>query len=160
MAESSCSRRVRHRETGDVGGGRWSGGRRCLVGRFGVGSANLKKFQTSWLAKRCLVLLFRRPISLYRCTIYAHSRSNMHAVSVCFRNPPDYDTDDRIFNLPTRSVNAHIDTRVRLQLFCKTEWLPLSWRRWDLGAPFIKSQKQHCILESPYLSGICPVNVL
>ena len=36
-------------------------GRECFVWRFKVGSAKLKKFQISWLAKRCLVVLLRRP---------------------------------------------------------------------------------------------------
>ena len=47
-----------------------------------VASASLKKFQTLQLAMRCLVLLFRRPTSLYRSTVYVDT--NMHAVSVCF----------------------------------------------------------------------------
>ena len=90
-AENSCSRM--ERERGDVSGGRWLGGREFLVGRFSVGSASLKKFPTSWLAKRCLVLLFRRPASLYRSTVYVNKRSNMHAVSVSFRNPLKYDKE-------------------------------------------------------------------
>ena len=32
-----------------------------------------KKFQTSWLAKCCLVLLSRLPTSLYRSTVYVHT---------------------------------------------------------------------------------------
>ena len=62
---------------------------RCFIGRFSVCSASLKKFQTSWLAKHCLVLLFRQLASLYRSTVYDLARSNMHTVSVCFQNPPN-----------------------------------------------------------------------
>ena len=92
-----------------------------------VGSDSLKKFKTSWLSKLCLVLLFRRSTSLNRNTVHVHTRSSMHAVFVCFRNPPNYDMDHRVFNVPTRSFNACIYTRVCLYLFCKTEWLPISW---------------------------------
>ena len=32
--------------------------------------------------------------------MYVHTRSNMHAVSVCFHNPPNYDTTTyRVFNV-------------------------------------------------------------
>ena len=43
-----------------------------------VGYASLKKFQISWLAEHCLVLLFRKPASLYRSTVCVHT--NMHVV--------------------------------------------------------------------------------
>ena len=63
----------------------------CLACQF-------EKVQTSWLVSRCLVLLFGPPASLYRSTVYVHT--NMHAVSVCFRNPPNYDMGYWIFNVP------------------------------------------------------------
>ena len=126
--------KIWEREGGCVSGGGWWGGRGCLVGCFGVGSAGLKKFQTSWLAKRCLVLLFRRPTSVYRSTVYVHSGSNRHAVSVCFRNPPKYHSDYVIFNVPTWSFNTYVYTRVCLyRVFCETEWLPFSWRLRGFG---------------------------
>ena len=40
-------------------GGWWLRGQGHFVGRFRVRSASLKTFQTLWLAKHCLVLLFR-----------------------------------------------------------------------------------------------------
>ena len=46
-------------------------------------------------------LLFRRPTSLDRSIACVHTRSNIHAVSVCFRYPQNYDMDYRIFNMPT-----------------------------------------------------------
>ena len=57
---------------------------------------------------------------------------------LCFRNPPNYDTDYRIFNVPTRSFNACVNIPVCLYLFCKTDWLPFSLGvegGWGLGAP-------------------------
>ena len=60
---------------------------------------HFEKFQTSLLAKHCLVLLFRQPTSLYRSKMYIHIRANMHAVSVCFRNLLNYDMDYRICDL-------------------------------------------------------------
>ena len=106
------------------------------MGGFSVSCASLKKFPTSWLAKCCLVLLFRQPTSLYRSTVYGHTRSNMHAVSVWLCNPPKYDTDNRIFKVPTGSFNACIYTCVCLYLLCKTEWLPFSWRVAGAWGPF------------------------
>ena len=73
-----------------------------------VAYASLKKFQISWLAEHCLVLLFKGPTSFYRRIVYVHT--NMHAVSVCFRIPPNYDMDYRIFNVPTWSSIACIYT--------------------------------------------------
>ena len=68
---------------------------------------------------------FRRPTSLNRSVVCVHARSNMRVVFLCFCNPPKYDRDYRIFNVPTRSFNACVYTRVCLYLSCKTEWLPL-----------------------------------
>ena len=79
----NCRRRIREKERGDVSWGRQSEGQGCFIGCFSVISTSLKKFHTSWLAKHCFPLLFRRPTSSYRRTIYVHSK--MHAVSVCFR---------------------------------------------------------------------------
>ena len=70
----------------------------------------LEKFQTSWLAKHCPVLLLRQATSLYISTVYIHTLFNMHAASVCFCNPPNYDMDYRIFNVPTWSFNVCIHT--------------------------------------------------
>ena len=119
---------------GSVSGGHQTGGQGCFIGRFSVGSTNLKKFQTSWLAKRCLVLLFRRPTSLYISTVYVNTRPNMHAVSVCFRNPSNYDTDHRIFHVPTQSFNACIYTSVCLYSVRLRGCLS-SWRGRRLGPP-------------------------
>ena len=47
-----------------------------------------------------------------RSTVYAHSNINIHAVSVGFGNPSNYDTDYRIFNVPMCSFNACIYTCV------------------------------------------------
>ena len=87
---------------------------RMFHGCFCVGSASLKKFQTSWLAKCFLALLFRQPISFCRSTVYVHT--SMHAVSVCFHNPLSQDTDDRIFTVPTSSFNACVYTHVLFAL--------------------------------------------
>ena len=56
IKESSCSRRIREWGRGDDSGRGWLGGWGCFVGCFGVGSASLKKFQTTWMAKCCLTL--------------------------------------------------------------------------------------------------------
>ena len=61
----------------------------------------------------------------------------MHAVSVCFRSPPNYDMDYRIFNMPTQSFSACIYMRVCLYLFFYTEWLPFfHGGGGGLGPPF------------------------
>ena len=115
-----CSRRVREWERAVVSGGGWFGGQGCFIGHLSVSSASLKKFHASWLAKHCVVLLFRQPTSLYESTVYVHIRSNMHVVSVYFCNPPNLDTDYRIFNVPTWSFNPCIYTGVCLHMFAFT----------------------------------------
>ena len=137
--EKKRKQKSRERERGGVSGGRCSGGRRCFVGRFSVGSASLKKLQTSWLAKRCLVLLLNQPASLYDSTVYVHTRYNIHMVSVCFLNLLNYDTDYRIVNMPTQSFNACIYTCVCLYSFCKSECLPFSWKGQGFGPLFFHS---------------------
>ena len=104
------------KERGGVSGGQWSGGRGCFIGLFSVGSASLKKFQTSWLAKRCLVLPIRRPTSLNSNTVYVHTRSNVHAVVVCFRNPLNYDMDYRIL-MCLYNLLMHVYIHTCLPLF-------------------------------------------
>ena len=118
-----CSRRVREWERAVVSGGGWFGGQGCFIGHLSVSSASLKKFHASWLAKHCVVLLFRQPTSLYESTVYVHIRSNMHVVSVYFCNPPNLDTDCRIFKVPTHSYNACGYARVCLHVFCNLDWM-------------------------------------
>ena len=110
----------------------------CFVGCFIFISPSLKKFQTSWLAKHCLVLLFRQPTSVYKSAVHAHTSSNMNAVSVCFRNAPHYDTDYMICNMLTQSLHAWVCTHTHacLYVFCKAEWLPFPWREQGIGASF------------------------
>ena len=151
--ENSCSRRVKERDLGGVSGGRWLGGHGCFVWRFSVGSASLKKFQISWLAKRCLILLFRQPTSLYGSTVCVHT--NVQVVSVCFRNPLSSDTDNVGSLTCLHDLLMHVYSHVfcLLHLFLKTELLLFSWGvggwgvRWGgsfssgraLGPPFTKS---------------------
>ena len=114
---NSCNRRIGEWGRGGVSGERWLGGQRCFVGHFSNGPASLKKFQTSWLAKRCLLLLFRRSASLYRSTVYVYT-INMLVVYVYFRNPLNYDVDYRIFNMPTWSLNTWV------HVFCLPLFIP------------------------------------
>ena len=68
-----------------------------------------------------------------------HVYINVLAVSVGFYRPLNYDTDYRIFNVPTWSFNACAHSQVLLfflSLFRKTEWLPFSWGWGELRTPF------------------------
>ena len=98
-AENIGIRRVREWERGGVNGEQWLRGQGCSV---------WKKFQTSWLAKCCLVLLLRQPTSLFRRTVYV--QTELHAVSVFSHNPPKYNSYYRICNMPTWPFNACICT--------------------------------------------------
>ena len=79
-----------------VSGGLRSGSGGCFTGCFSVSSASLKMLQTLELVKHRLVLPLRWPTSLYRSTVCVNT--NIHMVSVCLRNPPNCDTDYRIFS--------------------------------------------------------------
>ena len=114
-------------------GGWWLRGQGHFVGRFRVRSASLKTFQTLWLAKHCLVL-FRWPSSLYRSTVCIFTLDLISVQCLCFHNP--FDTAYTIYNVCTWSFNACVYTCVCIYIFCRTEWLPLSWRGQGLGAPF------------------------
>ena len=60
-----------------------------------------------------------------RSTVSVHT--NMHAVAVCFRNPPNFDTDLRILACLHGLLMQRLHTcSVCLYLFRKTEWLPYS----------------------------------
>ena len=136
-SKNSCSRRVKEWERGGVSWGRWFGGWGCFVGRFSVGCANLRKSSKfCGLPSIVLSLLFRPPTSFCRSTVYVYA--NMRAVSVCVANPPNYDMDYRIFNVPTWPSNAFVYTHVSvcLYLFHKTEWLSFSKGEEGVRGPF------------------------
>ena len=83
-AENGCSRRVGERQRGGVSGGRWSRDRGCFVGRFSVGSASWKKIPDFVMSQAMFCL-------------------TLQATSFSSSSLPNYDTNYRIFNVPTRS---------------------------------------------------------
>ena len=103
-AGNSCSRRVGEWERGGVSGGQWSGDWGCFIWFFCVDSTSLKKFQTSCLS--CLTL---------------ETEVQFMFTLIClwyFCNPPNYDMDYRIFNVPTWSFNTYVYTHVPFAFIC------------------------------------------
>ena len=81
-------------------------------------------------ALQCQFWQFEKvPNFMVSLALSCHTLLTVHLICMqysCFRNPLNYDTDYRIFNMPTRSFNACVYTHVCLYLFCKTKWLPFS----------------------------------
>ena len=130
-SSGNSGRRLRGQERADVSGGGWSGGGGYFVGCFSCRLCLFEKVKNLMVGP-VLSCFTPQVTDLEIYSIYVHT--NMHAVSVRFRNPLNYDMDYKICMIFSCMKCIHACS-VCLYLFHKTEWLTFSlWvGGWGLG---------------------------